>query len=88
VCLGRHRPPTITPDDEPLMRHIMRQVARDIPRAEWTEGQETPPAHRLQALLDWLVQKDYLRLTNPLEERFDVTERGQALVDRWSNSGA
>lgn len=88
VCLGRHRPSTITPDDEPLMRHIMRQVARDIPRAEWTEGQETPPAHRLQALLDWLVQKDYLRLTNPLEERFDVTERGQALVDRWSNSGA
>lgn len=83
VCLGRHRPPTITPADEPLMRHIMRQVARNTPRVEWAQGQDTPPAHRMHALLDWLVQKSYLRLTDPLNETFDVTERGQALIDRW-----
>ena len=82
ICLGRHRPVTVTPDDEPLMRRIMRSVAEETPRDEWHDGQAAPD-YRVEALIDWLVQKEYLRLEDPLEEVFGLTDRGRALMARW-----
>lgn len=86
VCLGRHRPPSITPDDEPLMRRIMRGVADNTPRDEWMSNTEAPPAHRMHALLDWLAQEGYLQLADPLDKTFIVTERGQQMLDQWSDT--
>lgn len=85
VCMGRHRPTTITPEDEPLLRRIMYAVADEAQRAAWTNLADSEPTYRLQALLDWLVQSDYVRLVDPLEETFTISERGQRLMERWDD---
>ncbi len=82
VCLGRHAPVVITPEDEPVMRRILGQVARDVPRVRWFD-EDPPPEHRLDSLVDWLVQEGYLDPVDPLDERFRLTEKGQTFLDQW-----
>jgi ATP-dependent DNA helicase RecQ len=85
VCLGRHRPPSITPADEPVLRGIMRRVAADSPTGVESEGDhDNLPPQRRRALVDWLVQEGYLRLVDPLEATFTVTEQGEQLMARWA----
>ena len=89
VCLGRHRPPTITPDDETALRRIMQHVADDPcgrPWADDDDAREQP--YRRRVLVDWLAQGGYLRLVDPLEATFDLTERGQRLMARWTPTEA
>jgi hypothetical protein len=68
------------------MRRIMRGVADNKPLDEWMSNTEAPPAHRMHALLDWLAQEGYLQLADPLDKTFVVTERGQQMLDRWSDA--
>jgi ATP-dependent DNA helicase RecQ len=71
VCLGRHRPPVVTPDDEPDLRALLHAAERGEPVA----GPAAP--RRLRELADWLVHEGYLRLDDPLDARFALTPRGQ-----------
>lgn len=82
VCLGRHRPVVITPDDEPVMRIILRQIERDVPRAEWFEELDADPLH-VDGLIDWLVQEGYLRINDPFAETFAVTEKAITFMEQW-----
>ena len=82
VCLGRHRPGVITPRDEPVMRHILRQVGQGVVRDAWFEAAPAPD-HAVDGLVDWLVQEGYLRLTTPLEESFALTEKAHELMSQW-----
>ncbi len=70
VCMGRHRPPTVTPDDERPLRALLDAVARDA-----LDG----PAltHRQRQLADWLVAEGLIRLDDPLAYRFVLTPAGQ-----------
>jgi ATP-dependent DNA helicase RecQ len=88
VCLGRHRPPSITPSDESVLRRILQHVAENKDGRAWMDsGPAAPPPHRRRALVDWLVQEGYLRLLDPLEETFEVTEQGQHLMAQWTPTG-
>ena len=71
VCLGRHRPETLTPDDETDLRAILTAVAQ----GESVAGATAP--RRQRALADWLVEAGYLRLDDPLAVRFALTPSGQ-----------
>ncbi len=82
VCLGRHRPVEITPDDEPLMRHILHKVKEGAPPSDWFET-APPPAYHLEGLVDWLIQEGYLRLESPLEEKLTVTPRAHSFLEQW-----
>ncbi|GIV60272.1 MAG: hypothetical protein KatS3mg043_1361 [Rhodothermaceae bacterium] len=82
VCLGRHRPVVITPEDEPVMRQILHRVAHDVPRRRWF-AEPPVPGHHLDGLVDWLVQEGYLQAIDPLEERFALTEKARDLLDQW-----
>ena len=60
VCLGRHRPATVTPSDEPALRALLMAVARGEPAA----GHDA--SRRDRELADWLVAQGLLRLADPL----------------------
>ncbi len=74
VCLGRHRSSAVTPDDEPVLRHILEQVNASVPRGEWFDEPPAPP-HRIEELVDWLVTEGYLTVEEPLEGDVRLTEK-------------
>jgi len=80
VCLGRHDEVAITPDDEEALRGILRNVAEGEPRASWFEEADRPVRYRVDRLVDWLVRHDYLRLDDPLDERYSVTEKADRFL--------
>jgi len=86
VCLGRHKAVVVTPEDEPVMREILRQVERAVPRAQWFD--EAPaPEHQLDGLVDWLVQEGYLHVEAPLEQTFSLTQKAHDLMAQWKPRG-
>jgi len=79
VCLDRHEPTIVTPDDEPMLRFILQEVEAGVPRSDWFE--EAPaPRHRIDALVDWLAEEGYLVIKSPLKGTFSLTERGQQMI--------
>ena len=76
VCLGRHQPSPVTPDEEPVLRRILKQVRASVPRDEWFDDLPVP-SYRIEELLGWLVEEEYLVLENPLEGKFQLTEKGK-----------
>ncbi|PSQ78715.1 MAG: RecQ family ATP-dependent DNA helicase [Bacteroidetes bacterium QH_7_62_13] len=70
VCFDRHEPEVITPEDEPLLRKILRRVANETPRNDWFE---TPPAprDRIDALVNWLVAEG---------GQFVLTDKGEEML--------
>jgi ATP-dependent DNA helicase RecQ len=80
MCLDRHDPAVVTPEDEPTLRTILQRVRADAPRHDWFDD---PPAprHRIDALVNWLAAEGYLRMENPLDGTFALTERGRAMVE-------
>ena len=82
VCLGRHKAIVITPDDEPVMRHILHQIKRNVPRPQWFEDTDHAVRH-VDSLIDWLVQEAYLQVEDPLEEVFAITEKATEMMEQW-----
>ncbi|WP_119842447.1 RecQ family ATP-dependent DNA helicase [Salinibacter ruber] len=76
VCLGRHQPAAITPDDEPVLRRILEQVAASTPRDEWFDDPPAPP-RRIDELVEWLVEEDYLAVEDPLDGSVRLTEQAE-----------
>jgi stringent starvation protein B len=70
-----------------MLRRIMQHVATEPAHDVWADGITGERPYRLRALLDWLVQENYLQLTDPVEGTFDVTERGRRLVKQWATHG-
>ena len=81
VCLGRHRPAVITPSDEPLLRRLLDHATRGDDPSAWLAGEALPP-HRVDALADWLVHEGYLRVADPLDGTFALTEKGERFTER------
>jgi ATP-dependent DNA helicase RecQ len=79
VCLDRHAPTVVTPDDEPVLRTILRRVRADVPRPDWFD--DSPPRHRVDALINWLAAEEYLRIENPLDGTYALTERGRTMIE-------
>lgn len=94
VCVGRHRPQVITPDDETTLRAILRGVAADRPRDDWfaageendgtEESDGVPRTYRVDALVDWLIDRGYLRLDDPLQGTLDVTDKARPFLEEVS----
>lgn len=80
VCLGRHDPDAVTPDQEPLLRTILGRVRDEVPRSDWFEDADVP-RHEVDELVNWLVEQGYLTLDAPLEGRFALTEEGRRVAD-------
>jgi ATP-dependent DNA helicase RecQ len=64
----------VTPDDEPVLRHILEQVNDSVPRREWFDESPAPP-HRIDELVDWLVEEGYLTVETPLDGEVQLTEK-------------
>jgi ATP-dependent DNA helicase RecQ len=75
VCLGRHQPAAVTPEDEPVLRRILDRAAASVPRDEWFDDPPGPP-HRINELVAWLIQEDYLSVEDPLEGAVGLTDKG------------
>ena len=73
VCLGRHRPATVTPADEGTLRRLLA----DAQRGSLSVGDA---GRRERELVDWLVAEGLLRLADPLAARFELTPAGQRRV--------
>ena len=80
LCLGRHRPTAVTPEDEGDLRAVLRGIAPGLPRAEWELGAMAP--RRRDALLDWLLFDGLVRLDDPLADTFSVTPKGRKALGR------
>jgi ATP-dependent DNA helicase RecQ len=79
VCLGRHQPAAVTPEDEPVLRQILDRVADAAPRDEWFDDPPAPP-HRIEELVEWLVNEGYLVVEEPLDGTVQLTEKGKDWV--------
>ena len=79
VCLGRHRPAVVTPEDEPALRRLLAHAARGDERAVWL-ADEPLPDHRVDGLADWLVHEGYLRVADPLAGTLALTPKGERFV--------
>jgi ATP-dependent DNA helicase RecQ len=82
VCLGRHEPVVLTPDDEPVLRNILAEVERggDAVRIN---GERKLPPYRVESLIDWLVQEDYVRYRGSFGSQLDITPKGAAYIEQW-----
>ena len=85
VCLGRHRPTVVTPEDEPVLRQILTRVAAGAPRDEWFEDPPRPP-HQIDGLVDWLVEQGYLTLADPLEGQYALTDEGERMRETGASA--
>ena len=81
VCLGRHRPDVVTPDDEALLLQLLDQAEQGDSLASWLADADVSPRRR-NALIDWLAHEGLLRLLDPLDETFEVTPKGLRLLKR------
>ena len=81
ICLGRHRPDVVTPEDEALLQRLLDHAERGDRFDTWLEGADVSPRRR-NALIDWLAYEGLLRLVDPLEEAFEVTPKGLRLLKR------
>jgi ATP-dependent DNA helicase RecQ len=79
VCLGRHRPAVVTPEDEGRLRRLLGHVERGEPRAAWLAGEGLPP-HRRDGLADWLVHEGLLVVEDPLADRLALTPKALRLL--------
>jgi ATP-dependent DNA helicase RecQ len=82
ICLGRHQPVVITPKDEPVMRQILACVRNARVREAWFE-QKPPPDQYVDGLLDWLLQENYLTVSDPLEQIFKLTPKAEDFLEQW-----
>jgi ATP-dependent DNA helicase RecQ len=57
-----------------VLRHILEQVNDSVPRKEWFDEPPAPP-HRIDELVDWLVEEGYLRVETPLDGEVQLTEK-------------
>ncbi len=80
VCLNRHEPAVITPDDEPILRTILERVAAGTQRGDWF-ADAPAPRHRIDALVNWLTTEKYLTMDDPLDGRFSLTEKGEKMLN-------
>jgi len=80
VCMGRHRPETVTPKDEPILRQILASVAEGNVRETWADAISSP-RYRVDALANWLVEEGYLQLDDPLEGQFSLTEKAESFLE-------
>lgn len=86
ICLGRHEPAPVTPDDEPLLRQILDRVDAGVPQEQWFErGTVSPP--RQAELVDWLFEREYLHLADPLRGTLQLTEKGRQWVESDGATG-
>ncbi len=82
LCMGRHRPVVITPEDEPVLRTLLQQVQMDPCLTHWSLP-DTRPAHQIEGFVDWLVQEGYLTVRDPLETTFEITEKAREWMSQW-----
>ncbi|MFK7845863.1 MAG: ATP-dependent DNA helicase RecQ [Rhodothermales bacterium] len=83
ICLGRHEAVVITPEDEPLLRQILKYIRDDVPRGGWFEEHTVGNQVRLPGLLSWLNQEAYIESLNPLEDTYRITEKAGLLLKDW-----
>jgi len=81
VCLGRHRPPVITPDDEPLLKKLLVHVRDGDEPQRWLQSANLP-THRIAGLADWLVHEGYVEPSDPLAGLYRLTSEGEKAVGR------
>ncbi len=81
VCAGVHRMYTITPEDETALIQLMRAIDAGIPPEHWFEGQPPYP-HRIEGLLAWLLDQEWVRPIHPLEGQFALSEEGRERLQR------
>ena len=79
VCLGRHDPNPVTPDDEEQLRDVLSCIARNEPMETWLPDQ---PRYRAQRLLRWLVREQYVEPPTPHASTYSLTPQGQRFVPR------
>lgn len=78
VCLGRHRPKLILPEDEPLLRQIIQLVEKQIPRDDWAATLRIPQ-DQVDAFTDWLLHEEWLLWDDPIRNRFTLTPKAQKM---------
>jgi ATP-dependent DNA helicase RecQ len=54
-------------------------VADAAPRDEWFDDPPVPP-HRIEELVEWLVNEGYLVVEEPLDGTVQLTEKGKDWV--------
>lgn len=80
VCLGRHEPVVITPEEEPVLRAILQRIAQARPRGDWFE-KGTHPRDEIDAYVNWLVDQGYVTMEAPLDGEFALTEKGRTMIE-------
>ena len=81
VCLGRHRPLVVTPEDESFLRRILDHVKDGDGRATWL-AEENLSANRRDGLGDWLVNEGYLNVVDPLADVLALTPKALRLHEK------
>ncbi len=81
VCTGEHQMYTVTPQDEEVLRRLLKDIDAGLPPEHWFEGQPPYP-HRTEGLLAWLVEQGWIYLIHPLEGQFALTEEGKRHLQR------
>lgn len=80
VCLGRHEPFSPRPSDEEVVSRILKAIREGKSRNAWFEEQ-SPPSYRIDGLVNWLIQEGFMLQPNPLQDRFELTPKGERAID-------
>jgi len=81
VCMGRHAVSFLTAADEPLLVQLMENIEAGLMPEQWLGGQ-APYPHRLEGLIQWLIQAGYLSVIDPFQGQFALTEVGKAKLEQ------
>jgi ATP-dependent DNA helicase RecQ len=80
ICLGRHRPPVVTPEDEPHLRALLAHLGAGGSLDEWPAPAGAAP-HAALGWADWLAHEGHIRPIDPLAGTFALTASGERFVE-------
>jgi hypothetical protein len=72
----------ITPEAEPLLRHVLAQARQGVPRSEWI-GSSEPEGGQIDGLVNWLLQEGYLRSKDHTADQYILMPKAIEFLDQW-----
>ena len=83
VCLGRHEEVVITPEDEPLLRHLLRLIKENAPPEHWAATLGISQK-KVDGYTRWLLQEEYITWAIGPAYMYALSSKARQFLEEWA----